>query len=56
MKETSKVPVIASIELVVATVIGVFAFSESVTAVKILGILLVLLSILLFSRKSKVSE
>ena len=56
MKETSKVPVIASIELVVATVIGVFAFSESVTGVKILGILLVLLSILLFSRKSKVSE
>ena len=50
--ETSKVPVVASIELVVATIIGVFAFSESMTVMKIIGILLVLLSILLFSRKS----
>ena len=50
--QTSKVPVVASVELVVATVIGVFAFDESMNAVKIAGILLVLLSILLFSRKS----
>ena len=50
--ETSKVPVVASIELVVATVIGVIAFSEPITAIRITGIFLVLLSILLFSRKS----
>lgn len=50
--ETGKVPVVASIELVVATIIGVFAFSESMTIIKIVGILLVLLSILLFSWKS----
>ena len=50
--EPSKVPVIASIELVVATFIGVFVFSENMTAIKIIGVLLVLLSIVLFSRKS----
>ena len=50
--QTSKVPVVASVELVVATVIGIFAFDENMNAVKIVGILLVLLSILLFSRKS----
>ncbi len=49
--ETGKVPVVASIELVVATIIGVFAFSESMTVMKIVGILLVLISILLFSQK-----
>ena len=49
--QTSKVPVVASVELVVATVIGVFAFDENMNAVKIVGILLVLLSILMFSRK-----
>lgn len=52
IKETSKVPVVASIELVVATIIGVFAFSESITVIKIIGILLVLLSILMFGGKS----
>lgn len=51
--ETSKVPVVASIELVVATVIGVFAFSETMTGIKVVGIILVLVSILLFSRKSR---
>ena len=50
--ETGKVPVVASIELVVATIIGVFAFSESMTVIKIVGILLVLISILLFSQKT----
>ena len=50
--ETGKVPVVASIELVVATIIGVFAFSESMTIIKIVGIVLVLLSILLFSWKT----
>ena len=50
--ETGLVPVVASIELVVATVIGAFAFRETITAVKIAGIVLVLLSIFLFSRNS----
>ena len=50
--QTSKVPVVASVELVVATVIGVLAFAENMNAVRITGILLVLLSILLFSRKA----
>ena len=49
---TSKVPVVASVELVVATIIGVLAFSERMTIVKVLGILLVLFSIFLFSRES----
>lgn len=52
ISETGKVPVVASIELVVATIIGVFAFSESTTIIKIVGIVLVLLSILLFSWKT----
>lgn len=50
--QTSKVPVIASIEPVVATLIGLFAFSENLTPVKVIGIILVLFSILLFSRNS----
>ncbi len=48
---TSKVPVVASVELVVATGIGVLAFSERLTALRIAGIALVLLSIALFSGK-----
>ena len=51
--QTSRVPVVASVEPVVATVIGVFAFSESMNAVRLLGIALVLLSIFLFSRRSR---
>lgn len=50
--QTSKVPVVASVELVVATIIGVFAFAETINTFKFFGILLVLLSIFLFSRKS----
>ncbi len=51
IRQTSKVPVVASIELVVATIIGVAVFSEGITAVKIIGIILVLFSILLFSSR-----
>ena len=49
--ETGKVPV-ASVEVVVATVIGAAAFSESMNAFRIAGIVLVLVSILLFSMKT----
>ncbi len=52
ISETSKVPVVASIEPVVATLIGVFAFSENMNVVKVIGILLVILSIVLFSMKA----
>jgi len=51
--QTSRVPVVASIEPVIATLIGVFAFSEGMNAAKLLGIALVLLSIFLFSGKSR---
>ena len=50
--ETSRVPVVASVELVAATIIGAFVFDESVSVIRITGIFLVLLSILIFSRKS----
>ena len=52
IKETSKVPVVASVEVVVATVIGIAVFHEGINVIRIVGIGLVLLSILLFSRKS----
>ena len=51
IRQTSKVPVVASVELVVATIIGSYAFSEKITVIKGIGILLVLFSILLFSRE-----
>ena len=51
ISETSKVPVIASVEPVVATVIGAAAFGENINAVRIVGVVLVLVSILLFSMK-----
>ena len=53
ISQTSKVPVVASVEVVVATVIGAFAFSENITVIRIVGIGLVLFSILLFSGKNK---
>ena len=43
--ETSKVPVVASVETVVAAVIGIFVFSESMSFLKLFGIVLVLASI-----------
>ncbi|MBR2995727.1 MAG: EamA family transporter [Lachnospiraceae bacterium] len=51
IRQTGKVPVVASVELVVATIIGSYAFSENITVIKGIGILLVLFSILLFSRE-----
>ena len=49
--ETSKVPVIASVETVVAAVIGLVAFGQTLGAVKILGIALVLCSIVVMNRR-----
>lgn len=47
--QSSKVPVVASVELVVATILGVLLFSEQIGAFNIVGIVCVLCSILLFS-------
>lgn len=47
--QSSKVPVVASVELVVATILGVLLFSEPIGAFNIIGIICVLCSILLFS-------
>ena len=51
ISQASKVPVVASVELVVATILGLLIFDERITVIKIIGIILVLLSIVLFSRE-----
>ena len=52
VRETSKVPVLASVETVVAALIGLLVFSQSLGVVKILGIALVLCSILIMNKKT----
>lgn len=47
--ETSKVPVVTSVETVVATCIGVFVFSEAIGLIKLVGIALVLVSIVIMN-------
>ena len=49
MKETSKVPVLCSLELVVATILGVLVFKENFPLASIAGIAMVLISIVLMS-------
>lgn len=49
MKETSKVPVIASVEAIMATIIGVLFFNEQLLLPNYLGIALVIFSILLIN-------
>lgn len=54
--ESSKVPVIASIETVVATTIGITLYGEHLGPISIFGILLVLLSIIVMqSEKNRLS-
>ena len=55
MKETSKVPVLASVETVVAALIGLIAFGQGLGIAKCLGILLVLISIIVMNMRSKQS-
>lgn len=50
--ESSKVPVIASVEAVVASVIGVLVFKEQIDTVKIIGIALVIGSIILMNQRA----
>ncbi len=51
--ETSRIPVLASVETVVAAVIGTLAFGQSLSLMKILGIVLVLCSIAVMNKKAK---
>ena len=51
--ETSRIPVLASVETVVAAIVGLIAFGQSLNLMKILGIILVLLSIAVMNKKQK---
>ena len=53
--ELSRVPVIASVEPIIATIIGLLVFSENITLVNALGLVIVLFSIVLMNsgRKEK---
>ena len=50
--ETSRVPVLASVETVVAALIGLVVFGQSLGIVKIVGIALVMISIALMNKDS----
>lgn len=54
--ETSKVPVIASIEVIIASLIGIIFYHETLGIVSILGIIIVLSSIVLMNYKSNTSS
>ena len=54
--EASKVPVVASVETVVAAVLGVVLFQEAVGPAKIAGILLVFLSVAVINSGGKKTE
>ncbi len=51
IKETSKVPILSSIECVVAVIIGVLMFQETVGIVNLIGFVLVFLALLLLNEK-----
>ena len=51
--ETSRIPVLASVETVVAALVGLAAFGQSVSLMKCVGIALVLCSIAVMNRKEK---
>lgn len=48
--ESSKIPVIASVEMLVAGVLGVFIFNEHLNAINLFGIVLLLFSIMLMNK------
>lgn len=50
---TSKVPVIASVETVVAALIGILVFTEDVTLYKLIGILCVMISIFIMNMQGE---
>lgn len=51
--EISKVPIIASVETVVATLIGVIVFKEKLNIINVLGIIILLSSIVIMNMKFK---
>ncbi len=53
MKETSKVPIIASVEMVATALVSVTFFGETLNAVAIVGIVMVIASIAMMSIKPK---
>ena len=52
LKETSKVPVFCSLELVVATMLGGLLFKERLLPLSLLGTVMILVSIILMNRKT----
>ncbi len=54
--EISRVPVIASVETVVATLIGVVVFKENLNLINVLGIILLLSSIAIMNLKFKAKD
>ena len=54
--ELSKVPVIASVETVIATLIGVLLFKESLGIINMLGIVCLLFSIMIMNLKNKYKD
>lgn len=56
INENSRVPIIASVETVIASIIGITAFHEKINTMNLLGILLVTASIVLMSSKATTSK
>lgn len=56
VSESSKVPAIASVETVVAAVLGVVIYMERLNTVSVIGIAIVLLSIYILGTASKISK
>jgi len=56
--EASRASIISTLEPVVATIIGIAIFNESITVLKVMGILLIVfaVSILSKSKKAELSE
>lgn len=54
--EVSKVPIIASVETVVATLIGVIVFKERLNFINVLGIIILLSSIVIMNMRLKKDE
>lgn len=51
--ETSRIPVLASVETVVAAVVGLVAFGQGLSLMKVIGIVLVLCSIAVMNMTKK---
>ena len=56
IKESSKVPVIASMETVTAALLGVLALGEQLSLIHYLGIVIVMLSIVLMQQKARTAD